>query len=135
MGRPINNKFFGNKGNSLVAKFYNGTSVVTGWVVKQTASKKFKVTDGTTTKIATLAQTTNEMTALTAGTGPDSAKRATLCTIEVTPFGGGVENVKSIQSNKIVTVQGTKVIHKPGIAASGSGQGHHLGQDRRGHDF
>jgi hypothetical protein len=123
MGRPINNKFFGNKGNSLVVKFYNGSSVVTGWVVKQTASKKFKVTDGTTTKICTLAQTASELTALTAGTGADSAKRPTLCTLEVTPFGGGVENVKTVQMNKIVTVQGTKIVHKPGVAAAATGKG------------
>jgi hypothetical protein len=125
MGRPINNKFFGNKGNALAVKFYDGSSVVTGYIVKQTGSKKFKVsnTAGNVVKICRLAQTTQEMALLTSGTVLAGVNRADLCTIEVTPFGGGIENVKALHSNKIVTVQGTKVIHKPGIAAAGSGKG------------
>lgn len=114
MGRPINNKHFGAGAGKYAVKFYDGSSVVTGLIAKQVGSKKFKVTksDGTGAKICRLCQTTTEVTALTAGTGPDAALRAQLCTIEATPFGGGVENVKSITAFRLVTVQGTKIKHK-----------------------
>jgi hypothetical protein len=53
---PINKNNFGTKG--IAVSYYNGTSVVPGYIVKQVAVNKFKVTDGTTPKIALLAPST-----------------------------------------------------------------------------
>ena len=57
MGRPLNKRFFGPPtagGNEIKVQFYDGTASVNGWIVKQLGSKKFRVTDGTTTKDCTL---------------------------------------------------------------------------------
>jgi len=48
MGRPINKKFFGTPtagGKEIKVRYYNGTAVTSGWIVKQLGSKKFKVTN------------------------------------------------------------------------------------------
>jgi hypothetical protein len=53
MGRPLNKRYFGEPtaaGNEIKVQFHNGTGSVNGWIVKQTGSKRFVVTDGTTTK-------------------------------------------------------------------------------------
>ena len=53
MGRPINKRYFGPPtagGNEIKVQFYDGSASVNGWIVKQLGSKKFRVTDGTTTK-------------------------------------------------------------------------------------
>ena len=53
MGRPINKRYFGTPtdgGNEIKVQFYDGSASVNGWIVKQLGSKKFRVTDGTTTK-------------------------------------------------------------------------------------
>ena len=53
MGRPLNKRYFGTPtdgGNEIKVQFYDGSSSVNGWIVKQLGSKKFRVTDGTTTK-------------------------------------------------------------------------------------
>lgn len=48
MGRPVNKRYFGhNGGNHIRARFKTGGSEYNGWIVKQTGSKRFKVTDGT----------------------------------------------------------------------------------------
>ena len=52
MGRPINKRFFGEDGIDVV--YHNGTSAVAGTIVKQTGSKTFICTDGTTPKECTL---------------------------------------------------------------------------------
>jgi hypothetical protein len=52
MGRPLNKRFFGPPtagGDEIKVQFYDGTASVNGWIVKQLGSKKFRVTDGTTT--------------------------------------------------------------------------------------
>ena len=122
---PIRHKInFGEKAGRIAVKFYNGSSVVTGWIVKQTGSRKFKVTaDGTTFFYTTLAQTTSQLTALTAGTGPDAALRAGLCTVEVTPYGGSTENVMAIQSKKLLTIQGSHLQWGVTFTASATGHG------------
>ena len=55
MGRPLNKRLFGPPtagGNELKCDFYDGSSVVEGYIVKQLGSKKFRVaaigTPGTT---------------------------------------------------------------------------------------
>lgn len=120
---PINNKNFGAKSGRLAVKFYDGSSVKTGWVLAQVGTSRYKVTNGTTTKIVNLAQTASELTALTAGTGDDASKRATLCTIEITPFGGSVENVKKLTHAQAFTVQESFVTWKLGVSATKAGQG------------
>jgi len=52
MGRPLNKRYFGPPtagGDEIKVQFYDGTASVNGWIVKQLGSKKFRVTDGTTT--------------------------------------------------------------------------------------
>jgi hypothetical protein len=120
---PINNTNFGAKAGKLAVKFYDGSSVKTGWVLAQVGTSRYKVTDGTTTQIVTLAQTTTQVTALTAGTGPDAALRATLGTIEITPHGGSLENVKKLTSAQAVTVQGSFITWKLGVASDAAGKG------------
>lgn len=89
----------------------------------QVGTTRYKVTDGTTTKIVTLAQSTTQVTALTAGTGPDAALRPTLGTIEITPHGGSVENVKKLTSAQAITVQGSFITWKLGVASNAAGKG------------
>jgi hypothetical protein len=60
--KPINSHNFGTKG--IKCSYYNGSAVVNGYITKQMATNKFKVTDGTTPKIVTLAQTTAIATSL-----------------------------------------------------------------------
>lgn len=51
MGRPINSRYFGpptSGGEEIKVQFYNGTESVNGWIVKQTGSKRFICSDGTT---------------------------------------------------------------------------------------
>lgn len=121
--RPINKRNFGNAG--IAVKFYDGSAVVSGYVVKQTGWKKFRVAkaDGSGQKVCRLAQTVNELTALTAGTGPDAAKRALLCTMEVAVFGGATENIKNIYSAKVHTIQESKVRYQKGVTADATGEG------------
>jgi hypothetical protein len=60
--KPINSHNFGTTG--IKCSYYNGTAVVNGYISKQLATNKFKVTDGTTPKIVQLAQTTAIATSL-----------------------------------------------------------------------
>lgn len=46
MGRPLNKKYFGPPtagGSEIKCDFYNGSTVVEGYIVKQLGSKKFRV--------------------------------------------------------------------------------------------
>jgi hypothetical protein len=113
---PVNKRNFGAKAGKLAVKFHDGSSVKTGWIVAQVGTKRYKVTDGTTTKIVTLAQTLAEVTALS--TGPN-----TLCTIEITPFGGAVENVLKLDSVRAHTIQGSHVKWALGVTATAAGAG------------
>lgn len=121
--RPINKRNFGATAGRLAVSFYDGSSVRTGWVLAQVGTVRYKITDGTTTKIATLCQTTDQLTALTAGTGPAAGMRANLCTIAITPHGGSAENVRKLTQNQAFTVQGSFITWKLGVASTGAGQG------------
>lgn len=59
---PINSHNFGTRG--LAVSYYNGTSVVNGYIVKQLGPTKFNVTDGSHPKTVLLAPTTAIATAL-----------------------------------------------------------------------
>jgi hypothetical protein len=53
MGRPLNKRYFGPPtagGDEIKVQFYDGSGSVNGWIVKQTGSKRFVCTDGTSTK-------------------------------------------------------------------------------------
>jgi hypothetical protein len=62
---PLNSKYFG--ANGIKTSFYNGASVVAGYITKQIAPAKFVMTDGTYTKTVALAPTTAIATALGSG--------------------------------------------------------------------
>jgi hypothetical protein len=50
MGRPVNKKYFGSgSGNQIKVRFKTGGTEYNGYVVKQTGSKRYKVSDGTRT--------------------------------------------------------------------------------------
>lgn len=121
--RPINKRNFGATAGRLAVSFYDGSSVRTGWVLAQVGTVRYKITDGTTTKIATLCQTTDQLTALSAGTGPAASMRANLCTIAITPHGGSAENVRKLTQNQAFTVQGSFITWKLGVASTVAGQG------------
>lgn len=48
MGRPVNKRHFGHgTGNQIKVTFKTGGTEYDGWIVKQTGSKRYQVTDGT----------------------------------------------------------------------------------------
>lgn len=59
---PINKHHFGTTG--LVVSYYNGSSVVNGYIVKQLGQTKFNVTDGSNPKTVSLAPNTTIASAL-----------------------------------------------------------------------
>jgi hypothetical protein len=117
---PLNNFQFGRATGRIAVKFHNGTSVVTGYVSKQIGTKKFVVSRGALTRTCVLAQTLGELATLAGNTDLNVNK---FCTIEITPFGGSVENVASISDIRVVTVQGSKVSYNRGVSATAVGQG------------
>jgi len=57
MGRPLNKRYFGEPtvdGKEIKVQFNEGTGSKSGWIVKQKASKRFLVTDGTVEGICSL---------------------------------------------------------------------------------
>ena len=106
--RPLNNKHFGPEVGKIAVKFHNGTSVVTGYVVRQTGTKRFVcATSADVSFIVTLAESVAAATTLTPG----------FCTIEATAFGASsVEHVTAIQANLIVTAEGNHYTWKLGTA-------------------
>jgi len=94
---PINSKQnFGATG--IQVHYNNGTSVVTGWIVKQLGTRKFIVTSNGTNTFTCLLSTTIALNAsLTTTTLP-----AGYMTIVVTTS-AGTEYIKSIYDTKVVT--------------------------------
>lgn len=95
---PLNSKYFGSGNGKIQISFHNGSSVVTGYVVRQVGTSRFVVTvDGVTTYTVLLAQTTSLASSLTAG----------YATILVNPTGGGsAEHAMKITSTKVTTTEG-----------------------------
>ena len=120
---PINKTNFGAKAGKLAVTFYNGSSVITGWVLAQVGTLRYKVTDGTNVVIATLCQNANDLTALLSGTGPNAANQGSLCTIQLTPYGGSVEHVSKLNSVTAVTLEGSHVTWALGVTATAAGAG------------
>ena len=101
---PLNPTNFGASG--IAVKFYNGTSVVTGYIVKQTGTNSFVCTDGVVTAIKTLAPTLAIATALS------SSPNQGYCTIQITPpaasaTGGSFTAHYAVQSATVVSSTGT----------------------------
>lgn len=83
---PLRNTLFGNASGKIAVKYHNGSSVVNGYIVKQTGTRSFIVTtDGTTTYPIKLASTQSAVNSLTAGLG----------TIEIYPVSVGTSAVFS----------------------------------------
>ncbi len=106
---PVNNNNFGVHG--MAVSFYNGTSVVTGYVSKQLGTNKFIVTDGTTEHTLTLASTTAIATSLSGNT--------TNFTIPVVTT-GGTQYAMHIYSNQVMTTEGNIVKWHLGASVDGS---------------
>lgn len=121
--RPINKRNFGATAGRLAVRFHDGSSVRTGWVLAQVGTSRYRITDGNTTKFATLCQTADQVTALLNGTGPAASMRGNLCTIEITPHGGSVENVRKLTRTQAFTVQGSFVTWALGVASTRAGEG------------
>ena len=100
MGRPLNKRFFGtptDAGNEIKVQFHNGAASVNGWIVKQLGSKKFRCTDGTTTKVCTLV---DELTgAIAAGE----------MTITVKDDAGAAKQVIKIAGRKVTLNSGESI--------------------------
>lgn len=91
---PLSSVFFGPSG--LPCLFISNGTPTIGYIIKQTGTKKFRVSSGSSGAITTrLAQNTDEL-----------AMNDT-CTILVTPFGSTTpEHIRYLTSKKCVTVEG-----------------------------
>lgn len=128
---PISKLNFGEGTGKIAVKFSSladgadgdlDPDIVTGYIVKQVGTNRFIVstTDESLTRTLTLAQTSAELTTMATST---SSTVNVFCTIEITKFGGGVENVKRITAGRVETVQGSSLTWKLGVAAAATGQG------------
>jgi hypothetical protein len=112
MGRPLNKRFFGaptTGGNEIKVQFYNGNTSVNGYIVKQLGSKKFRCTDGITTKDCFLVD--KGAADITAGE----------MSIVVKDDAGAVKQVTKISGKKVTLDTGTKISW--GFAAYGDNAG------------
>jgi hypothetical protein len=112
MGRPLNKRFFGaptTGGNEIKVQFHNGTESVNGYIVKQLGSKKFRCTDGITTKDCFLVD--KAAAAIAAGE----------MSIVVKDDDGTVRQVTKISGKKVTLDTGTKISW--GFAAYGDNAG------------
>ena len=111
--KPASKTNFGPESGKIQINYHNGTSAVTGYIVKQLGSKKYRVTtNGTDTFDVELAQTTAEATTLTAGKA----------TIVLTPHGGGTKYVSFMQGYKAFCTDGTEHAWMR-VATTATGQG------------
>lgn len=55
---PLNKKYFGAESSKIPVRYWNGTAIVNGYVVRQVGSSRFVVSDGLHVKRVTLARTT-----------------------------------------------------------------------------
>lgn len=77
MGRPLSSAFFGSADGKIAIQFHDGSSVVTGYIVRQMGSTRYEVTqDGNTMFIVELAQTTAEAEDLVEGMATITATTA-----------------------------------------------------------
>ena len=89
MGRPLNKRYLGEPtpdGQEIKVQFFNGSTSVDGWIVKQLGSKRFRCTDGTAT--ADCALVDKLAAALTAGEMSISVKDDAGVVTQVTKISG-----------------------------------------------
>lgn len=101
---PVNAKTnFGIKG--IQVRYYNGISVVNGYIIKQVGTNRFNVTDGSHPKTCFLAQNATEVAAI-------GASRPSICTIPIsgglgtTPHGATFTPVYALDSSTITVANG-----------------------------
>lgn len=95
MGRPLDKALFGEPTgdfNKLTIKFWNGSSVSTGWIVEQVATGEYIVNDGMVSDRVEL------QASLPTATGQGA--------IEVLVFGGGTEYARNITAHRVKTFEG-----------------------------
>lgn len=73
---PVAKTNFGIHG--ILVRYYNGTSVVNGYITKQIGTTRYQVTDGTHPATVSLAQTSAQVSAL-------GSTQPTICTISISP--------------------------------------------------
>lgn len=56
--RPLNKRHFGPASTSLTVRYWNGVSIVTGYIIRQIGETRYVVTDGLNVRRVRLAQTT-----------------------------------------------------------------------------
>lgn len=98
---PLNDKYFGNFGDSLRVSWRSGGIVRQGFIVKQTGTRRFVVSDGLITTPITLATDPAQIAALPEGMGT--------IIVRVLNTGTGAfedQNIVSIWSKLVTTVQG-----------------------------
>lgn len=101
MGRPLNNKFFGNPVGTgqqigLSSAWIPGASGTTAgaWIVQQKGVRKYIITDGTDTGLVELVD------------GSDPITEEGKAYIAVSVFGGGTEYAKQINAHTVKTFDG-----------------------------
>lgn len=100
---PVSKVHFGDAEGQIAVKFHNGTSAVTGYIVKQIGSTRYVVSDGSITKTCSLASTTDVATSLVEGK----------MTIEIVPHGGGAaQHVKNLSAFIAFTTEGNRLSWK-----------------------
>jgi hypothetical protein len=116
---PLNSRNFGT--NGMAVSYYNGTSVVTGYITKQVSLNKFNVTDGTNLKESLLlAPTTAIATAISSNHG--------YFAIPLHPFNSNATGATftpnyAVDSATVVTQNGTHWNATDSVTLSGSGSG------------
>ena len=106
---PLNKTNFGVHG--IKVSFYNGTSVVNGYIISQPGVSAFYVSDGAVKKRVRLAPTASIAASL--------ASNPSYCTIPVTTT-NGTEHVARIWSTKIHTAEGHDYYWTLGASVNGS---------------
>ena len=99
---PISKLNFGSDAGKIAVEFYNGSSAVSGYIVKQTGTKRFVVT----------ADGTHEFTCSLVGHTPAAAGEMNILVNAIVngDVSGTSEHVISISTNKVVTAEGNQYI-------------------------
>jgi hypothetical protein len=77
---PLHPRNFGSDATKISIRFYNGTSLVDGYIVKQLGTRRFIVSDGTITKTVSLARNSNDARLLSRDLAPFGSN--TLTTVQ-----------------------------------------------------
>jgi len=89
--RPLNSKYFGQTGIQI--RFWNGASVITGYIVKQKGANRYVVSDDSATHTDTV---------ILQQANPSAAGQGQIL---VSTFGGGTEHAYDIASHLVKTFE------------------------------